>query len=131
MKETMKILLTEMINISGIKDSEQTYFRKALDKNRIDTITSTSLVVKWLDPVYFDYDSSKDFVFKEVGTQRRSDILYYKFRTLLKNCPEVKQLLILNREYLNFNPSLSSEEKEQIIQFVDDNTSSRVTSEYR
>lgn len=132
MNNTIKKLLTEMTQIINVKDPSITYFAKALNEDKGETRTAVSVILLWIDPAMtIPLNNSKKFTFSEIAFEKRGDILYNRYKNLFTHCPELKELLTLNKEYLNFNPNLSSEEKEEIIQFVDENTSNRITSEYR
>lgn len=102
----------------GKKPIELVLFAKA-EKNMgiADLLNLKGWLMQWHKKINRGFpsdDFQKDYF-------QSSDILVPKFEVLFKSCLELSELYELKEDKVFFNSSLSNEEKEEIIDYVDKN----------
>lgn len=84
-----------------------------------DFIVALDEILSWLKGIKFgmgDFDEnfSYDHILLEEPTTSRF-VQFYKY------CPDLKEILVMEDDKIKFNPKLTDEEKQEIIDFVDEN----------
>lgn len=117
MKTVIKDLLIELTSL-GKKPVELVLLAKAEKNLGIDNLlTLKRWLMQWHKKIARGFpsdDYQKDYF-------QSSDVLVPKFEALFKSCPELSALYELKEDKVFFNSSLSNEEKEEIIDYVDKN----------
>lgn len=119
MKNSILNLITE-ITEHGEVFFEKKILKKAAENMEVtDLIDCTWELKDWLKGIKFgmgDFDEnfSYDYIILEEPTTSRF-VQFYKY------CPDLKEIFVMEADKIKFNPKLSDEEKQEIIDFVDEN----------
>ena len=117
MKTKIKELLIEL-TLRSNKDQKDRLFYQAKEKLGIsDSVSLTNWLMHWHKKI------KRGFPFEEFQNDyfEPSDVLLPKYKILFENCPELSELYELKNDKIYFNSSLTNEEKQEILEYVDEN----------
>ncbi len=117
MKATIKELLIEL-TLNGKKPFKYKILAKADEKLGIsDSVTLTNWLMHWHKKIKlgFPFDEFQNEYYEIPA------ILQPKYKILFENCPELKELYELKKDKIYFNATLSADEKQEILDYVDEN----------
>jgi len=120
MKVTSEKLLLEMMDY-GKKAFDKKLTKKAYEKLEFDKLNhSISLLLQWQKMIKHSFLLQFETMFFK-DHLLLSDGLLEKYATFFNNCPEISELFTIDGNKIKFNPNLSDEEKQEIVDFIDQN----------
>ncbi|RTZ50380.1 hypothetical protein EJ377_11350 [Chryseobacterium arthrosphaerae] len=117
MKTIIKELLIEL-TLRSNKDQEDRLFYQAKEKLGIsDSVSLINLLMQWHKKI------KKGFPFAQYQNDhlQLSELMQAKYKILFENCPELSELYDLKNDKIYFNSSLTDQEKQEILDYVDEN----------
>ena len=117
MKTIIKELLIEL-TLKSNKDQKDRLFYQAKEKLGIsDSVSLTNWLMHWHKKI------KRGFPFEEFQNDyfEPSNVLLPKYKILFENCPELSELYELKNDKIYFNSSLTGQEKQEILDYVDEN----------
>ncbi len=117
----MKTIINELLielTLNGKKPFQYKILEKADDKLGIsDSVALTNWLMHWHKKI------KRGFPFEEFQNDyfEPSDVLLPKYRILFENTPELSELYDLKNDKIYFNSSLTDQEKQEILDYVDEN----------
>ncbi len=117
MKAIIKDLLTEL-TLRSDKDQKDRLFYQAKEKLGIsDSVSLTNLLMQWHKKM------KKGFSFAQYQKDhlQLSELMQKKYKILFENCSELSELYELKNDKIYFNTTLTDQEKQEILDYVDEN----------
>lgn len=117
MKTTIKDLLIEL-TLNGKQQYQYKILLKADEKMGIsDTVSLTNLLMQWHKKI------KKGFPFAQYQNDylQLSELMQAKYKILFENCSELHELYELKNDKIYFNSTLTDEERQEILDYVDEN----------
>ncbi|WP_288448019.1 hypothetical protein [Chryseobacterium culicis] len=117
MKTKIKELLIEL-TLNGKKPFQYKILAKADDKIGIsDSVSLTNLLMQWHKKI------KRGFPFAQYQNDhlQLTELMQAKYKILFENCLELSELYELKNDKIYFNSSLTDQEKQEILDYVDEN----------
>lgn len=126
MNEISKKLLLEImsyLNTRKFKENDK-YVIKAFEKLGDNLVfTRTSNLLSWLNSQHHLSDTNLEVynVHEDFMDSEDFEEVYNEFKNLFKYLPELKEIFVLKEKHIEFNPSLSKNDIQEIYEFVKTN----------
>lgn len=117
MKTIIKDILVEL-TLKSSKEQKDRLFYQAKEKLEGTTFISlTNLLMQWHKKI------KKGFPFAQYQNDhlQLSELMQTKYKILFENCSELYELYQLDNDRIYFNSSLTDDEKQEILEYVDEN----------
>jgi hypothetical protein len=121
-------LLTDMVIYFDYRVNVEpsNYVKKAENKiGRIKTATRLLSLFSWVDPRDYPIPNNNQEKYEiydeEVMEQEDFEEVYSEFKQLFENFPELTELFALKERHVEFNPSLTKEDIQEVYDFVKTN----------
>lgn len=117
MKTIIKDMLTEL-TLKSDKEQKDRIFYRAKEKLEGTTFVSlTNLLMQWHKKI------KKGFPFAQYQNDylQLSELMQAKYKILFENCSELHELYELKNDTIYFNSTLTDEERQEILDYVDEN----------
>jgi len=117
MKPIIKDVLSEL-TLTSSKELKDRLFYNAKEKLEASTFVSlTNLLMQWHKRI------KKGFPFAQYQNDhlQLSELMQAKYKILFENCSELSVLYELKNDKIYLNTSLTDEEKQEILDYVDEN----------
>lgn len=126
MNEISKKLLLEIMSYLNTRKFEENdkYVRRAFEKLGDNVVfTRTRNLLSWLNPQHHLSDTNLEVynVHEDFMDSEDSEEVYNEFENLFKYLPELKEIFVLKEKHIEFNPSLSKNDIQEIYDFVKTN----------
>lgn len=117
MKTIIKELLIEL-TLRSNKDQKDRLFYQAKEELGISDSVS---IINWL--MHWHKKIKRGFPFEEFQNDyfEPCDVLLPKYKIFFENCPELSELYELKNDKIYFNSSLTGQEKQEVLDYVDEN----------
>lgn len=110
-------MLTEL-TLKSDKEQKDRIFYRAKEKLEGTTFVSlTNLLMQWHKKI------KKGFPFAQYQNDylQLSELMQAKYKILFENCSELHELYELKNDTIYFNSTLTDEERQEILDYVDEN----------
>ena len=126
MNTISKKLMLEIMSFLNSRDfkEDDIYVKKASQRIKSEVLVSRlSELLDWINPRFHfsftnldRYDFSEDFMDQETINE-----IAEEYNLLFKNLPELNEIFILKKLHIEFNPSLTKSDIQELYKFVEDN----------
>ena len=127
MNPIIKKLLLEMMSYSNTRKftEDDIYIKKAYEKlgNEIIITRAKNLLLSYLGPrreyVYSNLEELE--IHEEHMSYATFKEVYEEYKLLFEHLPELKEIYVLKEKHVEFNPSLTKSDRQELYKFVEDN----------
>ena len=127
MNPIIKKLLLEMMSYSNTRKftEDDIYIKKAYEKlgNEIIITRAKNLLLSYLGPrreyVYSNLEELE--IHEEHMSYATFKEVYEEYKLLFEHLPELKEIYVLKEKHVEFNPSLTKSDIQELYKFVEDN----------
>jgi hypothetical protein len=125
MKNTISELLNEMIQY-GKKPFEKKVTNYAYTKMEFSDLSNLiGWLLHWQKEVKLNKTDDDDFFFKTHILLE--EVLYNRFKVFFDYCPALNEVFQLESDRIVYNPSLTEMEKQEILDYIDENHTIQIT----
>ncbi|MDR2234714.1 MAG: hypothetical protein LBE92_01195 [Chryseobacterium sp.] len=117
----MKTIIKELL-IELTLNGKKSFHHKILDKideemEVSDSVSLTNLLMQWHKKI----KKGSPFAQYQSDYLQLSELMQAKYKILFEKCPELSELYEFNNDRIYFNAFLTDADKQEILDYVDDN----------
>ena len=117
MEAIIKKILVELTLKSNTEQKDRLFYKAKESLDQVTFVSLTNLLMQWHKKI------KRGFPFAQYQNDhlQLTELMQAKYKILFENCPELSELYELKNDKIYFNSSLTDQEKQEVLDYVDEN----------